>query len=51
MVKGEQDMTTCEIIYIHWLEYYLTKESYEHAIKNLCQNYVSNKIKNEKTKS
>src|SRR3989344_9697511 len=46
--KGEQDMTSCPYIYIHWPGYYPTKERYEHAIKNLCQNYVSNKIKNEK---
>jgi hypothetical protein len=35
---GEQDITTCKMIYIHWPGYY-PDDLYEYALKNLCPNY------------
>ena len=41
--KGEQDITTCPMIYIHWPGYYPTRKLYEQALLLLCPNMQETK--------
>lgn len=36
--SGEQIMSECKMIYIHWRGYYPTPQSYLCALTNLCPN-------------
>ena len=36
---GQQVMSECKMIYIHWPGYFPTEELYEEALKLLCPNY------------
>ena len=35
---GEQDMTTCRMIYVHFPGYYITEKDYQEALERLCPN-------------